>query len=240
MACPRCHTEGTVRVSRLNQEIACKKCGTSFRITETGRVLTASEAEAARQPASMWERSPRWVKYGLTSAVTVSLAMVIAILWQPGEEIPTDIIGRSRTIAESVARNFPGSVRSVTTPGTQKEAAEWTTLVRPRAWDKHVTSEVPMRIEVKLLFTTSVRCATLATVLPGASETSSSLEDAHLVVRGEAVRAGQGGTKKEAKSPVSKFNELTLLIYWVKVDGDWLLDGKTTLENARIGTRDQY
>jgi len=217
-----------------------------FHVNKAGLAMALAEAESLRRLAPVlrsedltWAQIPVWVRFGAPAVLGVLL--ILAVVWfrRSPEKLPDDLVGRTRVVAESVARGFPDTVKGMCSSGTQKDAAQWLTAVRPGGWDKAITSQIPLQIEVKVIFTTEQRSATLATIVPGAPESESNPAALDLA-RKEGSSTDVGKAKQPVKSPppVVRYGELTVLIYWVSVGGDWKIDGTKTLHGLRGGSRD--
>lgn len=246
IACPHCRAPGTVRVTGEERVINCKSCGVKFHVNKAGLAMTLAEAESRRRLEPVlhsedlpWSQIPAWVKFGAPAAIAVLLILAVGRFRGSSEKLPDDLVGRTRVVAESVARGFPDTVKGMCNSGTQKDAVQWLTAVRPGSWNQAITSQIPLQIEVKVIFTTKDRSATLATIVPGAPESESNLTVPDSARKnGSPADAGKAKEPMKAAPPAVRFGELTVLIYWVSVGGDWRIDGTKTLHGLRGVSRD--
>jgi hypothetical protein len=243
MICPSCGTAGAIKMGSLGQQIACKKCNARFRITHTGKIVPATESQILKRPAFdegieaphrlvvAWNKLPTWGKGATVAGGTVAgILLLYLVMFLSRTSLPDGLEARARMAGEAVARNHRTHVRALAVSGTQGQAEEWLMRTRPAKW-ADVTGEMPIKIEVRVLFQDPGRAGTLVTVEPGAKDAT----DVQLLQRGDSARAAEHSAKAASGgAPVPVLGSQSLLLYWVFTGDDWLLDGKETLQNHTL------
>lgn len=168
VTCPKCHTEGKVRISRMASTFKCAKCHRDFYITPSGTVTGERPPEAKSDPYAAvtspkgWfvrnvERLPRaaWWSLGGVLLTGVTMALAVSLLAEPEADIPESMDGRAQLVAEAVARGNYRRLKSVVPRSKYIHAVEWAKNARPAGWPSQIEDDQSVYVQLETVFKNS-------------------------------------------------------------------------------------
>ena len=228
MSCPNCGRQGEVPLDRLNCRLKCKKCGTMFYMDETGSIVLgdpndpkgrrAKKADAGPAVdldfAQMIRDIPKPVRIGaLALAIVATLGYgVTTLVGSIGA--PDDVQGRSAYAAELFVDNKIDQLRKLAKEGTDDDLVKWHELMRPK-----LNYNGPRKSRRDVL--------TGGEVMNQSG--GSAWSYATLAVVNPQPPAAPSATGSQADAPQ---NSLSMSLYWTRQNGQWVIDGTRTFNEA--------
>ena len=229
--CPVCQDPGLMSLDRSHRQMSCRVCGTSFYLDRaTNELVVGLLPDAIRGGRADGPKDPgklqpllgevtlkRWKgkleqRRGLLRTGMVAAA-VFAVGWYgighftPRPALNNQVLDRAYFVARAINKNEPSQVQAIAEPSTRGDARRWFRKVRPEDWPD---SGIEPQLRAQMHY-----CR------PKSKEACITVE----IVRG---RADDRPIKPDPGN-----QGLKLTMYWVLSDGEWLLDGTTTLSRLK-------
>lgn len=226
MLCPSCGRRGTVPPDRLNSTLHCKKCNTVFHLDLSGKVILG-EPPSVKAASQQTEKAGEFDVIGAIAGAIVRLPMAgkLAILLlivggigffilRSTSEAFTGSRGSTQSLlvktvkaGESYVSQDYDDLANMAAPETKDALQSWYKMMRPRIGDYGKQE--------------SGKDVTVSGDMTGSAGTGDAGAKTSAVLFFPTL---EGKTKAEDVAIVN--------FAWVKQNGDWLLDGKTMLEDA--------
>jgi hypothetical protein len=213
--CPGCGTSGRASVSRLDHQLTCHVCGSTFHIGNLGEVTVDTRSRARRPGVRHRRPSPKpikrrgtnrgallvegWEQLSRGKKIAGSVSLVVVLLlagwFVTGPLLGSSPRARTLSVIDAVIKNQEKQLAAIAVPMTSSQAIQWMRLVGP-----------VMKPQIERGAQTEVRVVTQS------GKIARTVVEVRLKTAPKATR---------------------VTLFWVKDPrSGWLLEGLGTLQNA--------